>query len=53
MKNQESRLGKAVDYIAFLTLLGPFAIPLLFVLSPLIFIGLIVYYITVLRPMIK
>jgi hypothetical protein len=53
MENKESKIGKFVDYIAFLWVLGPFALPLLVILSPLIFVGCIVYYIKVLKPMIK
>lgn len=53
MNNQESKWDKFSEYVVLLYFLGPFAIPLLFILSPLIFIGLIVYYIKVLRPMIK
>jgi hypothetical protein len=53
MQNKESKWDRFSEYTVLLYFLGPFAIPLLFILSPLIFIGLIVYYIKVLRPMIK
>jgi len=52
-ERQPNNLEKVADYLLNLLYFGPLAIPILVILSPFILIWAVLYYIYVLRPMIK
>jgi len=53
MEKEESKFSRGLEYVAYLVYLGPIGILLGVVLSPLIIVWIVYYYIKVIRPSLK